>query len=782
MALALYRTYRPGSLGEVIGQEHVTEPLARALAAGSVHHAYLLSGPRGCGKTSTARILARSLNCEHGPTATPCGTCRSCVELAPNGPGSIDVVELDAATHRGIDDARDLRERAIYAPAASRYKVYIIDEAHQLTNEAANALLKLIEEPPAHLRFIFATTEPDKIISTIRSRTFHYGFRLVPARTLAAHLGVVCGAEGVPAEPAALALVARAGQGSVRDSLSVLGQLLAGAGPLGLTYADAVAALGLTDAALLDDFVAALSAGSAAQMFAVVDRVISGGHDPRRFVTDVLDRLRDLIILRADPEALASGLVEVPDDEGERMASQAQSLGLAELSQAADLVSSGLGELKGATAPRLQLELLCARLALPRPSEDLGALVARIERLERHGAPGVPDGGGQGGPGRAAAPAGPSGSGSPVGARPADAQAAAADAPPGGAGAGRSAGTSPRASAAVPPPAPPAGRTPPTRPTLRTAPAGDRAVATHDGGSVPTPGPDSFDLAAAAPPMQEAPGSAAPQPATPAREGKGETAGASAEDPPAAQAVRGPTEATQERASAPAAAGHPAAPARAGNDDTGLAQVRAGWEQVLVRLSTESRVAWTAFLDAVPLSVANGALAVAVPGAGNLRAIAQRGHDERLRQALIDVLGLDLQIDVVHDPGAAQAGGAGARASVGSDAAGSSNAARVEAPSAAPEGASLPAGDQADADLAAPGEGAAAQQSRPARRVPEGSAHGPRAAARGSALVRGAAAGGQEVERPDEPSEDDPDLSAVDGLALVTRELGARPIGEIDHT
>ena len=390
MALALYRTYRPGSLAEVIGQEHVTEPLARALESGRTHHAYLFSGPRGCGKTSTARILARSLNCELGPRAEPCGQCRSCVELAPNGPGSMDVVELDAATHRGIDDARDLREKAIYAPAASRFKIYIIDEAHQLTNEAANALLKLVEEPPPHLRFIFATTEPDKIIPTIRSRTFHYGFRLVAARTLAEHLGSVCRAEGVPAEAPALAIVARAGAGSVRDSLSVLGQLLAGAGPEGLTYADAISALGLTDTSLIDEFVAALSAGSAADMFGIVDVVISAGHDPRRFVTDILDRLRDLIVLRADHEALSKGLIDVPDDEGQRMVAQSQALGLAELSRAADLVSAGLGQIKGATAPRLQLELLCARLALPGPGDDLTSVLARLERLERgDGSPGA---------------------------------------------------------------------------------------------------------------------------------------------------------------------------------------------------------------------------------------------------------------------------------------------------------------------------------------------------------------------------------------------------------
>jgi DNA polymerase III subunit gamma/tau len=381
--LALYRRYRPDTFAEVIGQEHVTEPLQRALTNNRVNHAYLFSGPRGCGKTTSARILARALNCEKGPRAVPCGECRSCLDLARNGPGSIDVIEIDAASHGGVDDARDLRERAFFAPVSSRFKIYIVDEAHMVTTAGFNALLKLVEEPPPHVKFVFATTEPDKVISTIRSRTHHYPFRLVPPRLLTEYLAKLCDAEGIAVEPAVLPLVVRAGGGSVRDSLSVLDQLLGGADESGVSYRQAAALLGYTPDSLLDEFVDAFAAGDAGGVFACVDKVIEVGQDPRRFAEDLLRRLRDLVIVAAVPDALTSGLVDVAPDQAERLASQAAALGAGELTRAAEVIASGLTDMRGTTAPRLHLELMCARVLLPGTDVDDRGIHARLDRLER---------------------------------------------------------------------------------------------------------------------------------------------------------------------------------------------------------------------------------------------------------------------------------------------------------------------------------------------------------------------------------------------------------------
>jgi DNA polymerase-3 subunit gamma/tau len=379
---ALYRRYRPETFRDVIGQEHVTEPLMQALRTGRVGHAYLFSGPRGCGKTTSARILARCLNCEQGPTPEPCGVCESCVGLSRGGPGTVDVIEIDAASHGGVDDARDLRERASYGPAQSRYKVYIIDEAHMVTTQGFNALLKIVEEPPEHVKFVFATTEPEKVIGTIRSRTHHYPFRLVPPARLTAYMEDLCRQERVSVAPGVLGFVTRAGGGSVRDSLSVLDQLIAGSGDEGLTYEGAASLLGFTDGELLDATIDALAAGDGAAVFTQIDKVIESGHDPRRFVEDLLERLRDLIIVAAVPEGAASVLRGVPEDQLERMRGQQSRFGPGALTRAADIVNAGLTEMTGATAPRMQLELICARILLPAASGP-GGYAARLDRLER---------------------------------------------------------------------------------------------------------------------------------------------------------------------------------------------------------------------------------------------------------------------------------------------------------------------------------------------------------------------------------------------------------------
>jgi DNA polymerase-3 subunit gamma/tau len=380
---ALYRRYRPETFAELIGQSQVTDPLRTALRTDRVNHAYLFSGPRGCGKTTSARILARCLNCVEGPTDTPCGKCDSCVELSRDGGGSLDVVEIDAASHNGVDDARDLRERAVFAPARDRFKIFILDEAHMVTPQGFNALLKIVEEPPEHVKFIFATTEPEKVIGTIRSRTHHYPFRLVPPAQMLEYVGTLCEAEGVTVEPGVLPLVVRAGGGSVRDTLSLLDQLIAGSEGTNVEYERAVALLGYTHGALLDEIVDSLGAHDSGAVFSAVDRVIQTGQDPRRFVEDLLERLRDLIIVAATADRASAVLRGIPQDQLERMSKQAAVFGQAELSRGADVVNAALTEMTGATSPRLHLELMVARILVPASDASERGALARVERLER---------------------------------------------------------------------------------------------------------------------------------------------------------------------------------------------------------------------------------------------------------------------------------------------------------------------------------------------------------------------------------------------------------------
>ncbi|KOG37373.1 DNA polymerase III subunit gamma and tau [Streptomyces decoyicus] len=712
-SLALYRRYRPETFAEVIGQEHVTDPLQQALRNNRVNHAYLFSGPRGCGKTTSARILARCLNCEEGPTPTPCGKCQSCLDLARNGRGSIDVIEIDAASHGGVDDARDLREKAFFGPAGSRYKIYIIDEAHMVTSAGFNALLKVVEEPPEHLKFIFATTEPEKVIGTIRSRTHHYPFRLVPPGTLREYLAEVCGREDSPVEDGVLPLVVRAGAGSVRDSMSVMDQLLAGAGADGVTYAMATALLGYTDGSLLDSIVEAFAAGDGAAAFEVVDRVIEGGNDPRRFVADLLERLRDLVILAAVPDAGEKGLIDAPADVVERMTAQASVFGAAELSRAADLVNTGLTEMRGATSPRLQLELICARVLLPAAYDDERSVQARLDRLERGagaallgGAGGMSGGAGPGAaPGTGPAPVVASGGGPAAGyvpgpeahpampagpSGPAAARAAVRGAVGGGAGAPAApaqAAPAPAAPEAPAPAAPTAGAEAPGAPVA--GPGGEQQRGDGGGAEAPRSGPAEAPEAGAQGGGREA--AAARPGAWPGSTGRGPAGGGNAgsNGPGAGRQPGGwptavaPGQGGQAPQSAPPAAppepapGPPASapvspqpqPGAAPGAAQGAAQVRQMWPDILDAVKARRRFTWILLSQNAQVSGFDGTtLQIGFPNAGARDSFANGGSEDVLKDVLAERFQVQWRVEAIVDPsgganppagGAPRSGGGG---------------------------------------------------------------------------------------------------------------------------
>ncbi|MFD9500989.1 DNA polymerase III subunit gamma and tau [Streptomyces sp. NPDC060035] len=743
-SLALYRRYRPESFAEVIGQEHVTDPLQQALRNNRVNHAYLFSGPRGCGKTTSARILARCLNCEQGPTPTPCGECQSCQDLARNGPGSIDVIEIDAASHGGVDDARDLREKAFFGPASSRYKIYIIDEAHMVTPAGFNALLKVVEEPPEHLKFIFATTEPEKVIGTIRSRTHHYPFRLVPPGTLRGYLAEVCGKENSFVEDGVLPLVVRAGAGSVRDSMSVMDQLLAGAGDDGVTYAMATSLLGYTDGSLLDSVVDAFAAGDGAAAFEVVDRVIEGGNDPRRFVADLLERLRDLVILAAVPDAGDKGLIDAPADVVERMQAQASVFGAAELSRAADLVNEGLTEMRGATSPRLQVELICARVLLPAAFDDERSLQARLDRLER----GVSFATAGAGPAVGYVPGpeahAPAGGGLPGGPAPARA-AVRGEAPDGG-------------PAAAPVAAPVVPEASPAAPQVQQAPA-------------------------EAPPA-EAPAAGQRPGAWPAAAGAGTAGGAGAEAarrPGGWPTASAPGQTPPPQAAPPASAAAPvpaasAAPAAGGQDMVqGAGQVRNMWPDILEAVKNRRRFTWILLSQNAQVTGFDGTtLQIGFLSAGARDNFASSGSEEVLKQALAERFNAQWRVEAVVDP---SGGGGGGGMPPQTGGGGGRPPAAPYQPPAAPQTQSYEPAPAQQPPPPAQQPSSPSQQSGQSEQAYSGPAPE-------QAYSRAAPEPPRSVAPEDDtPEADDPDLvdSALSGHDLIVRELGATVVEEFTN-
>jgi len=613
---ALYRRYRPETFEEVIGQEHVTGPLMQALRSNRVNHAYLFSGPRGCGKTTSARILARILNCaqntEESPSATPCGECESCVELGRGGAGSLDVVEIDAASHGGVDDARDLRERATFSPSRDRFKIFILDEAHMVTSAGFNALLKIVEEPPPYLKFIFATTEPEKVIGTIRSRTHHYPFRLVPPEVLQPYLEKLCGQEDVAVGRGVLPLVVRAGGGSVRDSLSILDQLMAGARGASLEYEMAAGLLGFTPVTLLDDVVEALAASDGASLFAVVDQIIATGHEPRRFVEDLLERLRDLLVIAVSGERADAVFSSMPEDQLARMRTQASNLGLAELSRAADVVNAALSEMTGATSPRLHLELLCARLLLPTADEGARGIAARVERLER-------------GQGASTPPASTAPRSEPA-PSPADQGHRTSPSPV-------EQGHQARVETSAPPAGLDAARPSPARPTDSRPAVGDDQE----------PGPQLTDQG-----DQAAPSSAdRADPPAPSPTDQGD------------QAAPSPVEQGRQTSPPPVEQGRQArveTPATSPGVDT--AMLRRRWDEVLATLSNLRKASWALVGgNAQVHDLGDDVLQLAFPSPGLVSTFRNGAHADVVRQSVRETLGVDVRVEAVVSDGPSAAPG-----------------------------------------------------------------------------------------------------------------------------